>query len=108
MILRVDVVTTREQARELAGQYVYVPLTEAIPLPEGEYFVHDIVGLRVLTEEGEPLGEVREVLSTGSNDVYVLRGARGEVLLPATREVIKRIDLEEGQMIVHLLPGLID
>jgi 16S rRNA processing protein RimM len=108
IILRLDTVRSRDAARTLHGTFLYVPEAEAVKLPEGEYFVHQIVGLEVVTEQGESLGRVAEVLSTGSNDVYVVHGPRGEVLLPATREVIREIDLDAGCLRVHLLPGLID
>ncbi|MGH2367127.1 MAG: ribosome maturation factor RimM [Chloroflexota bacterium] len=108
LILRLDTVKSRDAARDLYGQYLYLPEAEAVPLPDGEYFVHQIVGLAVRTTDGEELGTVREVLQTGSNDVYVVRGPRGEVLLPATKEVIKDVDLAGGTMLVELLPGLVD
>jgi 16S rRNA processing protein RimM len=66
------------------------------------------VGLAARTAEGEDLGTVTEVLQTGSNDVYVVQGPRGEVLLPATREVIKKIDLDARTLVVQLLPGLVE
>jgi 16S rRNA processing protein RimM len=61
----------------------------------------------VLSEEGETLGELVEVMETGANYVFVVRGDRGEILLPDTTEVVKQIDFESSQMIVHLLPGLL-
>ncbi|HEX2033244.1 MAG TPA: ribosome maturation factor RimM [Chloroflexota bacterium] len=108
LILRLDTVQSRDAARALYGQYLYVPEAEAVDLPEGEYFVHQIVGLEVRTAEGEVLGRVAEVLETGSNDVYVVQGPRGEVLLPATKEVIKAVDVPGGTMLVELLPGLLE
>lgn len=108
LILRLDVVTSREQARDLAGTYLYVPESEAVPLPEGEYFVHQLIGLTVVTEAGETLGPLAEVLATGSNDVYVVKGPKGEVLLPAIKDVVKAVDLAAGTMTVALLPGLVD
>ena len=108
VVLRLDLLRTREVARERIGQYVYVPESDAVPLPPGEYFVHQIVGLAVHTVAGEDLGKVVEVLQTGSNDVYVVRGRRGEVLIPATTEVIKEFDLEGGTLRVEPLPGLIE
>jgi 16S rRNA processing protein RimM len=108
VVLRLDILHSRDAARERIGQYVYVPESEAVPLPEGEYFVHQIVGLAVRTAEGEDLGTVAEVLQTGSNDVYVVKGPRGEVLLPATREVIKEFDLDARTLVVQLLPGLVE
>jgi 16S rRNA processing protein RimM len=108
VVLRLDTLASRDAARTLIGTYLYVPETEAVKLPEGEYFVHQIVGLRVVDPAGESLGTVADVLQTGSNDVYVVRGPRGEVLVPAIKDVIQQIDLPSGTMTVALPPGLLD
>jgi 16S rRNA processing protein RimM len=108
LVLRLDTVRTRDDAHALIGAYLYVPEHEAVRLPEGEYFVHQIVGLRVVTTAGEALGSVKEVLATGSNDVYVVEGERGEVLVPATKEVLRQVDLGSGTLVVEPLPGLLD
>jgi 16S rRNA processing protein RimM len=108
VVLRLDMLTSREAARDLIGTYLYVPESEAIQLPKGEYFVHQIVGLDVVTAEGEALGSIADVLQTGSNDVYVVQGPRGEVLVPALKDVIQNIDLDAGTMTVALPPGLVD
>src|SRR5574337_746577 len=83
-----------------------VYLGEAAPPPPGSYYHHQSVGLAVVTEEGEALGEVTEILETGSNDVYVVSGPSGEILLPALTSVILKVDLEAKRMTVHLLEGL--
>lgn len=106
--MRLDTIVTRDAARALIGQALYVPEAEAVALPKGEYFVHQIVGLTVVTTAGEALGTVAEVLETGSNDVYAVRGPRGEVMIPALKEVIKEVDLAAGRMVVDPLPGLLD
>lgn len=108
VILRLDTVKSRDAAKELHGAYLYVPESEAVRLPKGEYFVHQIVGLNVVTVEGESLGTISDVIATGSNDVYVVRGPKGEILLPATKEVVKDVDLEARTVRVALLPGLVD
>jgi 16S rRNA processing protein RimM len=95
-------------AEALRGQLVQIPLEEAVPLAPGEFYEHQIVGLSVVTTEGEPLGQVTEVMATGANDVYVVEGQRGEVLLPARAEVVRSIDLDAGVMTVTLLPGLLE
>ena len=78
------------------------------PLPEGQYYHHQIIGLKVLTQQGELLGTIIEILETGANDVFVIRPSNGrEILIPDTDEVILQIDLDKGQMIIHLLPGLL-
>jgi 16S rRNA processing protein RimM len=98
VILRIDGVKTRDEARALFGQYLFVPESEAVRLPEGEYFVHQIIGLNVVTTGGEALGTVRDVMETGSNDVYVVRARGKEILLPAIKDVVKRVDLDAGTM----------
>jgi 16S rRNA processing protein RimM len=87
---------------------VQIPLQEAMPLGPGEYYEHQILGLAVWTEDGDPLGAIEEVLLTGSNAVYVTHGPRGEVLIPALEDVVREVDLEAGRMIVRLPPGLLD
>lgn len=83
-------------------------LAESTPeeLSEGEYYVDDLIGLSVFDEEGNELGTLNEVIVTGANDVYVVAGASGERLIPAIRDCILSVDIEEGTMKVHLLPGL--
>ncbi len=76
------------------------------PLPEGQHYRFELVGLTVHTREGEEMGQIEDVFSTGSNDVFVIRGPEGEVLLPATAEVIVAIDLDAGTMTVAPPPGL--
>ena len=107
VLLKLKGIDTREAAIAQRYVYVYVPESEALALPPGEYFVHQIVGLQVLTTAGEDLGTVEEVLSTGANDVYVVPGPHGEVLIPALKTVIRTIDLASGQLIVELPPGLL-
>jgi 16S rRNA processing protein RimM len=97
----------RDAAESLRQQWLQVPAEEAIPLEEGEYFLYQLIGLQVYSDEGEHLGELTEVLDTRANYVYIVKGPRGEILLPDTEEVIQAIDLTSGRMIVHLLPGLL-
>ena len=81
---------------------------DAVPLGEGEHFIADMIGMRVVTENGEVFGTLRDVMETGANDVYIIDSeAHGEVLLPAIRECILEIDEAEGKMTVHLMDGLI-
>ena len=77
-------------------------------LGEHENYLHDLIGLRVETMEGEPLGTLTEVLLTKANDVYVVRGPAGEILLPALRDVVLRVDLAARTMVVALPEGLRD
>lgn len=95
-----------EAAEAFRGQLVQIWFGDAAPPPPGSYYYHQIVGLAVVTEEGETLGEVTEILETGSNDVYVVNGPSGEILLPALMSVILKVDLEAKRMTVHLIEGL--
>ena len=107
-LLKLGGCDNRDAAQPLRGMAVQIPLTEAIPLEPGEHYVHQIEGLAVYTEEGDSLGTIKQVLFTGSNDVYVTRGPQGQVLIPALKEVVLDVDLEAGHMIVRLPPGLLD
>ena len=105
--LRLAGIEDREGAAELRGRLLAIPESELEPLPEGQYYRFQLIGLAVISTGGEELGSVSDVLSTGANDVYVVRGDRGELLLPATDEVVREIDLESGRMLVEPLPGLL-
>ena len=106
MLLTIDGVESRTAAEGLVGRTVYIPEDEAVALPAGTYFWHQIIGLTVKSIDGEDLGQVAEILETGSNDVYVVHGPRGEVLIPATAEVVQTIDLDAGEITVVPMEGL--
>lgn len=81
---------------------------DAVPLEEDEYFIADMIGMEVVTEDGESFGTLKDVLQTGANDVYVVTDIRGEeVLLPAIKECILKVDMKSRKMVVHLMDGLI-
>jgi 16S rRNA processing protein RimM len=107
ILLKLAGYDTPEQAEALRDQVVSIPRADAIPLRANQYYHHQILGLSVVTAAGEALGQIVEIVETGANDVYVVKGPRGEVLLPARVEVVKRVDLETRQMTVELLPGLL-
>jgi 16S rRNA processing protein RimM len=107
VVLKLAGYDDRDAAETLRGELLQVPEGEAIPLEEGEYYLYQLVGLAVYSDEGEHLGELMELLETRANTVFVVRGPRGEILLPDTAEVVQEIDFVRGRMIVHLLPGLL-
>ena len=87
---------------------LYVTRDHAVKLQKDEYFIADLVGLNVVTDEGKSFGKMKDVLATGANDVYVVEREDGtEVLLPAIRECVKAVDMEQGQITVHIMEGLI-
>lgn len=107
-ILKLKEVRTLEEAEKLKDFYLKIPDQEAVELPEGHYFLHDIIGLEVYTVEGEYLGNIEDIITTGGNDIYCVYQGKKEILVPATHEVVKEIHLEEKKMIVELLEGLLD
>jgi 16S rRNA processing protein RimM len=101
-------ITDRNEAEQLVGQYVQIPVEDAVPLPEGSYYLYQIIGLQAVTTDGTSLGVVTEVIETNANDVYVVQNDEGkDILLPAIPDVIKTIDLDHGIMTVDLIDGLI-
>ncbi|MEA2641771.1 MAG: rRNA processing protein RimM [Chloroflexota bacterium] len=107
-ILKLAGVESRDEAERLRGQTLYVDEADAVKLPSGTYFWHDIVGLTVKTSAGEALGIVSEILPTGSNDVYVVRSGRRDLLIPAIKDVVREIDLDRRIMIIDVIEGLLD
>jgi len=98
---------TGEEAYELRGQEVLIPREEAVPLPEGRFYWHQVLGLEARDEAGQALGSVVDIIETGANDVYVLRTPDGgELLIPALKDVVLAIEPDAGTMTVRLLPGL--
>lgn len=91
------------------GCSLYVTREDAIPLEEDEYYIADLQGMQMYTEDGELFGTLRDVMETGANDVYIVDSKEhGEVLIPAIHDCILDVDLDEQKMTIHLLPGLID
>lgn len=90
------------------GKDLYVTRENAIPLEEDEYYIADIIGATVYTEDEKEFGTLTDVLETGANLVYVVKHEGKEVLLPAIPDCVKDVDTEEKKVIVHILPGLLD
>ncbi|VAW40964.1 hypothetical protein MNBD_CHLOROFLEXI01-878, partial [hydrothermal vent metagenome] len=87
--------------------WLQIPVEEALPLAEGEYYLFQLTGLAVFTVEGESLGTLTSVIETGANRVFVVQGDKGELLLPDIEDVVEDIDFENGRLTVKLLLGLI-
>jgi 16S rRNA processing protein RimM len=100
-------IDTPEAIAALRGWYLELPEEERATLAPGEYFLSDIIGLAVETVEGAPLGHVVEFLPTGANDVLVVRGERGEALIPMIEDVVREVDLAGGRLLVEPIEGLI-
>ena len=108
LIMAIEAINDPESAGGLRNQLVYVRSDDRPPLPEGEYYHHQILGLKVKTIDDRFLGVLVQILETGANDVFIIRQEQGsEILIPAIPDVICKIDLQEGEIIVNLLPGLL-
>lgn len=105
VLLTLEGIDSVEEAQKVVKCALYVDREHAIPLEPGEYYVPDLIGLSVVNEDGNPVGELTDVLETGANDVYVVTGDR-EILVPAVKEFILSIDMEARQMRVRLLEGM--
>ncbi len=99
-------IATRAQAKPLAGTFLTARPADDDSLVEGEYFHYQLIGMRVIAEDGEELGELQEILETGSNDVYIVRGSGGELLIPAIAQVVLGVNVAAGLMTVRLPDGL--
>ena len=108
ILLKLKGIENPEQAETLRESYVLISREKAKKLEEGTYYIVDMIGLEVITEEGEKLGILEDIFNTGSNDIYVVKNDLGkQILLPAIEEVIKKIDIENRKITVHLIKGLI-
>ena len=107
LLIRFDEIPDRTEAEALHGRYLLVSAADVPDLPEGEYWPHQLVGSEVVTEQGRPLGRIREVVHTQANDVWVADGAEGvEVLIPALRDVVLEVDVGSSRVVVREVPGL--
>ncbi|HXY72773.1 MAG TPA: ribosome maturation factor RimM [Actinomycetota bacterium] len=107
LLVRFEEIPDRTTAEALTGAYLFVPADSSPPLPEGEFWPHQLIGAEVLTESGRPLGTLREVVHTNANDVWITRDDGGaESLVPALRDVIVSVDTDARLVVVREVPGL--
>ena len=107
LLLKLAGCDDRDAADRLRDELVQIPIDQAAPLEEGEYYYHQLIDIEVQTEEGQSLGRIVEVLETKANDVYIVHGAHGEVLIPAIRDVVRELNLELGTIVVRPLKGML-
>jgi 16S rRNA processing protein RimM len=106
LILKLGGIEDRDAVVGVTGFSVWMPSDRMAKLPPGEYYWSEIIGLQVVTEEGQVLGRIDAVFPTGSNDVYVCRKEGHEILIPAIGDVVRKIDTDQAIMVVRLLKGL--
>ena len=96
LVVSLDGIGSVEEAEELRGREVFVPESEVPPLPEGEFYHYQVLGLPVFTFKGKLLGKVADIIPAGEKDVYVVKGGGKEYLIPVTDDAVDTIDLQEG------------
>ncbi len=108
VLLKIKGIDDINTAEKFKNCYIKIDRKDAVKLPEDSYFIVDLIGIKVLTDNNEELGNIVDVYPTGANDIYVVKNELGkQVLLPAIGEVIKNVDIENKKMIVHLIEGLV-
>ena len=108
VLLKLKGIDTIEEAEKYIEDYLKINRNKEEKLPEDTYYIVDLIGLDIYTEDGELLGKLDDIFSTGSNDVYVVKNSEGkQILLPAISDVIKNIDLEQKKIVVNLIEGLL-
>ena len=106
LLVKLDGLDSREEAAKLTHELVLVPVADVPAAPPGTYYHYQLLGMDVVTPDGQPLGRLREVLITGANDVYVVATEDSELLVPALADVVVAVDVEGRQMTVDVPPGL--
>jgi 16S rRNA processing protein RimM len=109
MLISFDEFRDRETVGVLRNQALMVRVENLPPLPEGDIYIHEFIGLTVIDDDtGTCLGEIQEIIETGANDVFIVRGSNGsELLIPDIDEVVRAIDMDRKEIRIHLLPGLV-
>ncbi len=108
VILKFKGIDNINDIEKYKGKSLLVDRKNAVRLKKNEYFIADMIGLTVFTEDGEEFGTLKDVLETGANDVYIIDSLKhGEVLIPAIKQCILNVDIEEGKMLIHLMDGLV-
>ena len=107
LIIKLNTIDSIEDARKLREKTIEIHRNQVHPLPEGQYYHFQLIDLEVWTTQGELLGSITEIITTGSNDNYVVRGAKGEILIPAIEDVVKSIDLDKGCLVIEPIAGLL-
>lgn len=106
VIVKFKEINDRNEAEKLKGKLIKITRDNAVKLDDDEYFIKDLLNMKVYTDDQKELGILKDVLKTGANDVYVVKTDDRDILIPAIKDVIKKVDIKERKMTVHLLEGL--
>lgn len=124
VVLKFKEIDSRTASDIKHGQYIFISANDVAVPPKGSFFVDDIIGMEVVSEEGEKIGTIKDIMKSPANDVWVVRPPAGragpserrkragngtkEVLLPAIKEIIKSVDLKRKEIVIHVMEGLLD
>jgi len=108
VVLKLEGIGSRSQAEELSGKFVLIPADERIQPATGSYFVDDVVGLNVVTEEGKQVGVICEILRLPSNDLWQVDTGTGVISIPAVKEFIRKVDVPSKTVVIHEIEGLLE
>jgi 16S rRNA processing protein RimM len=106
LLVKFRQVADRTAAEGLQGAYLFVDAADVANVPEGSYWPHQLEGCEVLTENGRPLGVITEVVLGVANDIWVSRSGEDEVLIPALKDVVVSVDIDNRRVVVREIPGL--
>ncbi len=102
-------INSRDDAELLRTAEVLIEEKDLIQPAQDEYFIHDLIGCQVISENNDVIGVLSDIVQMSSNDVYVVKNGEGiEILIPATKEIVKRVNVEQKQIIIHMLEGLLE
>ena len=107
VIIKLGNIDSAQEAQRLQGQPIEIHHSQLKSLPEEHYYHFQLLGLEVWTTKGEHLGNISEILATASNDVYVVQGSEGEILIPAVSDIVKSVDLKRGCIVIEAIEGLL-
>lgn len=108
ILLKLKEINTPEEAKLLVDGFIEIEKEQSIKPEAGSYFVFDLIGLEVVTTHGDRIGQLTEVMSLPANDVYIVQGESKEYHIPATKEIVKKIDLVNKEMIIEPMEGLLE
>jgi 16S rRNA processing protein RimM len=108
VVLKLKDIDSRTLADEHRGEYLFVETRDVVTPAKGSYFIHDIIGMKVVTEAGEEVGSVQDVMELPANDVWVVTSGTKEFLIPAIKEVIRQVDLNARTVVIRPLEGMLE
>ncbi|MCJ7717637.1 MAG: ribosome maturation factor RimM [Anaerolineales bacterium] len=109
MLVSLEELPDRTAVEIFRNIMVYMNGEDIPELPEGDFYIHQLVGMDVITDQGQNLGRIKEIIVTGANDVYLVKPVEGkDILIPAIDQVVLDINQDEGIVLVHIIPGLLD